>query len=472
MLIAARTLQVSPARADGLRPPAQRTLQHQCRKTETALTIEGGGVAIPKDHDPYEALRVPGYLAYLSGGVLSSVGAEIQAVAIGWELYQRTGSAQMLGFTGLAQFLPVLLFALPAGQVADRFNRRKIFQCAQLVSVLASLWLAYLSWSEGPIPLIFVCLTLSGTGRAFSAPSRTSLLPQIVPLAILPSGVAWNTTGWQLANVSGPALGGVVLYLSSGLSAIAYLSAACCSVVCIVLLFAVHPHRSAAQANTQRTLSSLLAGVRFVWGHNLLLAAISLDLFAVLLGGATALLPVYAKDILHVGPVGFGWLRAAPAIGAVAMALTLAHRPPLLRPGLALLVAVAGFGVATIIFGISTWIPLSFLMLVLTGALDNISVVVRGTLMQVLTPDAMRGRVAAVNSLFISSSNELGAFESGQAAYWFGPVISVVAGGIGTIMVVVAAAALCPRLLRLGPFHELRAESENSVSEAISANRR
>jgi MFS family permease len=420
-------------------------------------------VAILKDHDPYEALRVPGYLPYITGGVLSSIGAEIQAVAVGWELYQRTSSAQMLGFTGLAQFLPVLLFALPAGQVADHFNRRKVFQCAQALSVIASLWLAYLSWTLGPIPLIFVALTLSGIGRAFSAPSRQSLLPQIVPMSVLPNGVSWNTSGWQLANALGPALGGFVLWASDRHST-AYIVAALCSLSCITLLFAVHPHRPPLDPTARRSLKSLLVGVRFVWGNNLLLAAISLDLFAVLLGGATALLPVYAKDILDIGSVGFGWLRAAPAIGAVVMAVTLAHRPPMLRPGLALLFAVAGFGVTMIVFGFSTWPVLSFVALLLSGALDNISVVVRGTLMQMLTPDSMRGRVAAVNSLFISSSNELGGFESGQMAHWFGPVFSVVSGGLGTIAVVLAAAALCPRLLKLGPFHELQAEPEPEMT--------
>lgn len=416
-------------------------------------------MAIATDHDPYEALRVPGYLPYITGGVLSSIGLEIQAVAVAWELYQRTGSVQMLGFTHLAQFLPVLLFALPAGQLADRFNRRKIFQCAQGVSALASLGLAYLSLTQGWISLIFLFLVLSGTGRAFSAPSRTSLLPQIVPMSVLPNGVKWNTTGWQLANVSGPALGGALLAVSSH-SEIAYLTSTACAIACIALLFRVHPQRQPTDPGLQRNVRSLLAGVHFVWRNNLLLAAISLDLFAVLLGGAVALLPAYAKDILHVNEIGFGWLRAAPAIGAVLMALTLTHAPPMQRPGVWLLVAVAGFGVATIVFGLSEWYPLSFAMLLLTGALDNISVVVRGTLMQMLTPDEMRGRVAAVNSLFISSSNELGGYESGQVAAWFGPVFSVVSGGIGTIAVVIMAVALCPQLVRLGPFESLRRKND------------
>lgn len=414
-------------------------------------------MAIPKDHDPYEALRVQGYLPYITGGVLSSIGTEIQAFAVSWELYERTGDCQMLGFTHLAQFLPVLLFALPAGQAADRFNRRKMFQFAQGIAAFASLVLAWLSWTAGPIPLIFTCLAVAGIGRALSAPSRTALVSQIVPLPVLPNAVTWNSTGWQFANLAGPALGGFIV-AAAGVAFVAYLAAACCALACITLLFTVHPHRSTAIAPPQRNLASYLAGVRFVWNSNLLLAAISLDLFAVLLGGAVALLPVYAKDILHIDPVGLGFLRAAPALGAIMMALVIARRPPFRRPGLALLFAVAGFGVATIVFGYSTSLPLSFVMLLATGALDNISVVVRGTLMQVLTPDEMRGRVSAVNSLFISSSNELGGFESAQVSHWFGPVFSVVSGGIGTIVVVVAAAVLCPRLTKVGPLHELRPE--------------
>ena len=276
----------------------------------------------PKDHDPYEALREPGYLPYIAGGVISSVGVEIQAVAVGWELYERTDSAQMLGFTGLAQFLPVLLFALPAGQAADHFNRRKMFQSAQAVSAIASLLLAWLSWEQGPIWLVFACLTLSGTGRAFTAPARASLLSQLVPMNILPNAVAWNSTGWQLANVSGPALGGIVVATAKGLSlehvyAVPYLLAAGCSLCCVGLLFTVYPKRPPS-LGVPRTVANLLAGLHFVRQSPLLLAAISLDLFAVLLGGATALLPVYAKDILYVDAIGFGLLRACAGAGRTA----------------------------------------------------------------------------------------------------------------------------------------------------------
>jgi MFS family permease len=417
-------------------------------------------------HDPYAALRVADYRRLLGVVVLAGLGAEMQAVAVGWELYQRTGSAAALGLTGLAQFLPVLLLSLPAGHVVDRHNRKVVLLLALGLSTLASLGLATLSLLQGPVPLVYVCLALAGTGRAFSAPARTALLPQLVPARLLGNAVTWNSSGWQLASVSGPALGGLTLAVSSGQAAVAYLLTASCIVVAGILIAPVRPRTPAERDNgetTQRkaripsagSLRDLLAGVRFVLRTDLLLAAITLDMFAVLLGGATALLPIYASDILHVGPAGLGWLRAAPALGAVLMALALAHRPPLRRAGRALLWSVAGFGLATIGFGLAENAILSFVLLALTGALDNISVVVRGTLVQTLTPDDLRGRVAAVNSVFIVCSNELGAFESGMTAAWFGPVISVVAGGVGTILVVLAVAFRWPQLLRLGALHSL-----------------
>jgi MFS family permease len=404
-----------------------------------------------EEHDAYAALRHPGYRRLLSGAVLASLAAEAQAVAVGWELYRRTGSALTLGLAYLAQFLPVLLLALPAGQTADRFNRKGVFQLAVGAAALASLGLAALSATQGPIALVLVCLLLSGAARAFAAPARSALLPQVVPPEALANAVTWNSSGWQLANVAGPALGGVVLAVSAPA---VYLLAAACSAACIVLLIPVRP-REVARAPASRSLASLLAGARFVWRSELLLAAITLDLFAVLLGGAVALLPVYAADILGVDEVGLGCLRAAPALGAMLMALALAHRPPLRRPGRSLLLAVAGFGVATIVFGFSRDYTLSFVMLALTGAFDNVSVVVRGTLMQVLTPDEMLGRVAAVNSVFISSSNELGGFESGVTAWWWGPVASVVVGGVGTLAVVAFVAWYWRGLLGLGPLHKL-----------------
>ncbi len=405
-------------------------------------------------HDPYGALRHRDYRCFLGGCILASIGAEIQALAVGWELYQRTGSAAALGLTGLAQFLPVLLLSLPAGQAADRFSRKRLLQAAMAVMALASLGLAALSLLEGPVWLVYLCLLVSGCGRAFGMPARASLLPLIVPLEDLPNAITWNSSGWQIANVSGPALGGMLI-AAGGQVVSAYVLAALCALTCVVLLAPIRP-RVPVRVPEARSLASLLAGLRFIRHTPLLLAAITLDLFAVLLGGATALLPIFAQDILEVGPTGLGWLRAAPALGALLMAVVLAHRPPLRRAGWALLWAVAGFGAATIVFGLSDNLALSYAMLALTGALDNISVVIRGTMLQLLTPDAMRGRVAAVNAVFISSSNELGAFESGMTAALFGTVLSVVGGGIGTIVVVVAVMARWPDLLRLGSLSALR----------------
>jgi MFS family permease len=404
-------------------------------------------------HDPYGALRHRDYRLLLSGNMLASIGMEMAAVAVGWELYQRTGSAAALGFVGLAQFLPVLLLALPAGQAADHLSRKGLLAAAQSLMALATVGLAVLSFLEGPVGLVYVCSVFTGVGRAFSAPARWSLVAQVVPAPLLANAVAWNSSGFQMATVAGPALGGAVIALTEQ-AAPAYLLAACGALGCAGLISRIHPGPGRAPPRGA-TLGSLLEGVRFVWRTKVILATLTLDLFAVLLGGATALLPIFATDLLDVGAVGLGWLRAAPSLGALGMAVTLAHRPPLRRAGRALLWAVAGFGAATIVFGLSRSFPLSFAMLLLTGALDNVSVVVRGTLVQALTPDAMRGRVTAVNAVFIGSSNELGAFESGVTAELFGPVASVVGGGLGTILVVLIVMMKWPQVLRLGSLNRV-----------------
>ncbi|HEY2840415.1 MAG TPA: MFS transporter, partial [Pirellulales bacterium] len=321
---------------------------------------------------------------------------------------------------------------------------------------------------------------VNSIARAFQQPAKSSLLPQIVDRAHFPAAVTWNTGAMQLAFVLGPALGGFAIALFAGGersfwevsltdlvksapltttesirgTAVVYVLNACAASAFFVFLFFAKP-RPIAQETDPLTLHSLMAGVRFVLTQKVMLAAISLDLFAVLLGGATALLPVYAsKEYLDVGPVGLGWMDAAPAIGAVSMALWIAHRRPFQRAGAAMLLSVIGFGVATIVFGISRSYPLSLAMLALTGALDNISVVIRHTLMQVLTPDAMRGRVSAINGMFIGASNELGAFESGMVAKFVNPTFSVVSGGVGTILVVVVLSNLAPGLRRFGKLTE------------------
>jgi MFS family permease len=406
-------------------------------------------------HDPYAALRIADYRRLLAGNMLVSIGNQMQRVAIGWELYERTHANSALGYVGLVLFLPVIFVSLPAGHAADRYSRKGLLLTALCLSVVGSSSLALLSFWQGPIPLVYVSLLVLGMSQAVNAPARWSWLPQIVPLSVLGNAITWNTSGWQVASIIGPALGGLVIAVS-GKALWVYLLAGCCSVTVMSLYSTIRPGRQAERSRETVSLRSFLAGLHYVAQNKLILATITLDLFAVLLGGATALLPSYAKDILKIGPDGLGWLQAAPSMGAFLMALVLAHRPPLRRAGPTLLWSVAGFGVATIVFGFSSNVLLSFLMLVVTGALDNVSMVVRGTLVQGLTPDAMRGRVSAVNAIFIGSSNELGAFESGMTAHWFGLVPSVVGGGIGTLAVVATVMFVWPEVARLGSLQDVK----------------
>jgi MFS family permease len=413
-------------------------------------------------HDPYAALRSPDYRRLLTGNVLSALGSTMQSVAVDWELYERTHSPAAIGLVGLVQFLPVFFLALPAGHAADRFSRKRLLLLAQTLMTLASIGLAVVSYTASPVPLVYALLFLVGVARAISAPARWSLLPQLIPPSALTNAVTWNSSGWQVASMAGPPLGGLLIATMGRAMWVYALTAVCCA-VCGGLVAGIRP-RPIERSKEPLTLRSLLAGVRFVFRTRLILATITLDLFAVLLGGATALLPFYANDILQIGPSGLGRLRAAPSIGALVMALALAHMPPFRRAGRALLVSVAGFGLATIVFGLSTDANLSFIMLALTGALDNVSIVVRGTLVQTLTPEEMRGRVSAVNSIFIVSSNDLGSFESGITADLFGrigfygPVASVVFGGIGSILVVLWVALKWPEVRRLGPLHAAKAQ--------------
>ena len=399
-------------------------------------------------HDPYAALRLPDYRRLMLACLATSFGGEIQAVAIGWELYERTHSASVLGLIGLVMIVPVYALALPAGHAADRYRRTRIFVLTQGLLAVATLGLAAFSFGGGPIWAAYACLALTGVGQAFLRPARWALMPQVVPKETLQNAVTWNSTSWQVAAVAGPAVGGIIIATTGG-AGWAYLTNALLAGVSALLIVSIKVKPVPPPAEPI-TLGSFLAGFKFVWANDLILATITLDLFAVLLGGAQALLPMFASKILHVGPIGLGWLRSAESIGAVAMALTLAHRPPFRKAGPTLLAAVSVFGLAMIGFGLSTSLWLSFVMLALAGAADNISIVVRSTLVQIITPASMRGRVAAVNGLFIGTSNELGGFESGMTAFWFGPVASVVGGGIGTLCVVVVAALAWPSLRKLG----------------------
>ena len=402
-----------------------------------------------ENHDPYAAFRFNAYLYYAAGNLISVTGRAMLAVAVGWEIFQRTRSAMALGMVGLVQALPVILFAIPAGHVADRFSRKKVLMVTQLFSALGSVGLVIVSKDRAPVAWMFVLLFATACARTFNWAARGSFLPNLVPGRAFPNAVAWNSNAFQIGSVVGPAVGGF-LVAWFGFPPV-YGFDAFCGFAFFLLLIPITAGQPPSRPATNG-IHELFSGIHFVWKTKIILATITLDLFAVLLGGATALLPVFAADILHCGSIGLGWLRAAPSIGAVIMGLVIAHLPPMRSAGKTLLWAVAGFGVATVVFGLSKSFWLSMAMLFLTGAFDNVSVVVRHTLVQLLTPDVMRGRVSAVNNVFIGSSNELGAFESGVTAAWFGPVISVVAGGVGTVLVVLAAMRLWPALGGLGSF--------------------
>jgi len=398
--------------------------------------------------DPYAVLRNRDVALYLIGRFVASLGQQMLTVAVGWELYERTHSTLALGLVGLTQMLPMILFTLPAGHVADNHERKRIIVLMNLAIAGASLGLTCISALGANVIWIYCCLFVAGTARTFLWPASAAFLPQLVPRRDFSRAVTWSSGSFQLSSVAGPAAGGALIALTHHAAPVYAVNAAA-ALLCLTLISFVH-RRPPVSAKEKMTARSLIVGFKFVFASPIILGTITLDLFAVLLGGATALLPVYAKDILDVGPSGLGVLQAALPLGSLFCALVLAHRPPLQKAGRAMLLAVAAFGLATIGFGVSRWFWFSLLMLFICGAVDNISVVVRHTLVQLLTPDEKRGRVSAVNSLFIGTSNELGGFESGSVAYLFGPVFSVVAGGVGTILVVLAVAVIWPQIRKYG----------------------
>ena len=414
----------------------------------------------PSAKNPYAAFRSRGYRFFLAGNFLSTIGRQMLSVTVGWEIYRRTGSALALGFIGLTGALPVIAFAIPAGHLADRFSRRSILMISQFIAACASASLAWASFTAAPIRWIYILLFLAGVARTFGWAARNPFMVSLVPEPDLSNAVTWNSSAFETASVTGPALAGLLLvhnpyYLNYALDA-------AFSILFLIFLIPTRarPRDPSAPSTRPAGFTGLFDGLRFVFSRKIVLATITLDLFAVLFGGAVALLPIFADRILHVGPAGLGWLRAAPSVGAICMAITLAHRPPMPRPGIALLCAVTCFGIVTIIFGLSRSFPLSLAMLVLSGACDNISVVVRHTLIQLVTPDSMRGRVSAVNNVFIGSSNEIGAFESGVTAAWLGPIPSVVLGGIATILTVLWVATKWRQVLALGPFSTLHPDTD------------
>jgi MFS family permease len=375
---------------------------------------------------------------------------EMQSVAVGWQVYEITKRPVDLGLTGLAQFLPGIFLFLVAGHVTDRFDRQKLLTLCYVAFALSSALLLFVTLNEemlhraGSVKPIFAILCLVGAVRSFSMPASRALLPQLVPEEQFQNAVAWNSSIFQGATILGPALGGVLYAAFRGPLPV-YATAMMAGLVAVATTLRIET-RSKPRAREPFSLKTVFAGFHYIWAHKLIFGSISLDLFAVLLGGAVALLPVYAKEILLTGPWGLGLLRSAPGFGAATMALLLAYQPIRRRAGATMLWCVAGFGVFTIVFGYSRSLPLSMISLVFVGAADMVSVVVRGVLIQVETPDEMRGRVNAVDMIFIGASNELGEFESGLAAQWLGTVPAVVLGGIGTIVVTVLWAWLFPEL--------------------------
>lgn len=390
-------------------------------------------------------LRQPDFFRFWSARLVATAASQMMMVALGWQMYDLTGSAWDLGLIGLAQFVPALVLALPAGHAIDRSDRKRVLAASMAVQLIVAAVLALGSWQDalGRTSLLGLSMVL-GAVRAFQMPASQALLPQLVPVESLPRALALSSSAMQGAIIAGPALGGL-LYGAS--AAVVYGSAAAGFALSTIAIAQLHP-RPAQLSREPMSLATMLAGLHFIARRKVVLGAVSLDLFAVLLGGATALLPIFAKDILDVGPSGLGLLRGAPAVGALGMSLALARWPIERRTGTWLLGSVAAYGITMVVFGLSKEFWLSLVALALSGAVDMVSVVIRHTLVQLETPDAMRGRVSAVNSVFIGASNQLGEFESGAVAAWLGPVASAVTGGIGTVLVVLTWTRLFPALAR------------------------
>lgn len=403
---------------------------------------------MPSPRGPRAAFSYPNFRRYTAARLLANGSSEMQSVAVGWQIYEITHRPLDLGLVGLAQFLPGICLFLFAGHTADRIARDKILQACYWGFAVCSLLLLALALDnvQSPWP-IYGVLLLNGTVRAFQAPAGQALLPLLVEEEDFSNAVAWSSSLFQLATVIGPLIGGL-LYGITGSPVVVFSCSALCYGSASIALRAVRPR---TEPRTQRAASAglVLDGLRYIFRNRLILGAISLDLFAVLLGGAVALMPVFAEQILHIGAFGLGILRGAPAVGAIITAIAVAHWPLKRRAGYAMLACVFAFGVFTVLFGLSHSVVLSLCMLFLIGASDMVSVIVRHTMVQLATPDEMRGRVSAVNTVFIGASNEVGQFESGLTAHWFGTVPAVVLGGIGTMVIVAAWGLLFPSLRRV-----------------------
>lgn len=446
------------------------------------------------DRDPYAALRHAPYRRFLVGNLLANVGRQAVAIAVSWQVYQWTNSATALGLVGLVNVLPLLALVLPAGVLADRHDRRLILIRSMAAMAVLSLALAAVSaahehlpsfavleaanrglhaialvferqvdpaslrFDNPALPLVYLILLLQSVVRVLGAPARGALVPLLVPTSALGNAITWSSSTFELSTVVGPALGGA-LVAAAGYELVYALDAVFALSLAVALLGVRLPPRPPRTGPEP----GLLAGARFIRHRPPVLAAMTLDLFAVVLGGVTILLPIFADRILGVGPAGLGWLRAAPAAGAIAMAFALAHLPPSRRPGVVMLWAVVGFGFSLVVFGTSTSFALSLAALVVSGACDNVSVVIRHSIVQLLTPESLRGRVVSVNQLFIGSSNEISALRAGLMAALFGPVLATTLGGVGSVLVVAAVLIRWPGLKDIPPLHELRPEPEAGV---------
>ena len=418
--------------------------------------------------DALAALRNPYVRKFALGKMASSMGAQIITVAIGWELWDRTHEAWALALVGLFEILPVLILMIPAGNFADRFIRRNVSIAAFSALALSALGLTAISYTEASVNYVYALLVVIGAARCIASPSVEAILPQIIERRVFGNAQAWLVSSGQIASIGGPALGGLLIWVL-GAATWTYLIAAVMELIFVALLITFPPIRP-ERTGEQQSVKDLFAGFAFIRRHPVFLAAITLDLFGVMLGGAVALLPIYADEILNIGPQGLGMLRAAPALGALVAALLVTRLPPWRRPGVVLLWMVAGFGLSASVFGFSTNVALSLFCLFLTGVFDSISMVIRGTLEQMITPDHLRGRVLAVEFTFIGFSNEFGTFRAGAMAHYVGPVLAVVGGGLGTIVVVAAVALIWPALSRIGPLHTLRPLESDEAPADVAVN--
>ncbi len=406
-----------------------------------------------KNNEAYAVWRIADYRKFIGGRFLLTFAIQMQSVIVGWQVYDLTKDAFALGLIGLTEAIPFLAAALFAGHVADKFDRKSIISLSATTYAFCALILLLLSFKmpqwyahTGVLPL-YVIIIFTGLARAFFYPAQIGYTAQIVPRHLYANSSTWNSTVWHIAAVSGPATGGLIYGFTN--IHIAYLCVVVFAVASLFIFFSMHKMPLVNKKAKESIRQSLASGLKFVLGNQILLGAMALDMFGVLFGGAVALLPVFCNEVLHVGPEGLGILRAAPAAGAVFMSFFLAHYPPLKRSGIKLLYGVAGFGISIILFALSENFYLSLALLVLSGMFDNISVVIRGTILQLYTPDDMRGRVSSVNSIFIGSSNELGSFESGLAAKIMTLVPSVVFGGGMTVLIASATALFAPNLRKM-----------------------